>query len=469
MVFARNWPATIIALLLCSQAAALEPGKQPPPVYRSMGRDILAQLIGIDSTHAKGSLAAAKAVERIALKAGFAPADVQVLAPAAHPTKGNVVIRLHGSGHGKPILFIGHLDVVEVDAKAWNSDPFKLVERDGYFYGRGTEDMKGEDAVLLTAMIRLRQEGFVPDRDIIAAFTADEEAGGDADGVQWLFAAHRDLVDADLVLNVDDEGGEIRDGKRLFIGVETSEKLYATYEFATANRGGHSSLPRPDNAIYEMTAALQKLAQFTFPVRLTATTRAYFAAVARLRSGQESADMRAVSGAAPNLEAASRLSLDPQWNALLHTTCVATMMQGGQGESALPNRAHATVQCRLLPGDTPEQILATLQHVVADPKVTITVDGPIDPSPETPPTPAILARYKLAADRVWPGSVIVPEMAAGASDSVYARLAGVPSYLSSTIFIEDSRAHARDERVLTQAFDEAIEYGYEMLKVMSAR
>jgi len=201
-----------LAVVLGGPAAALTPGKQPPPAYKAMARDILAQLISIDSTHAKGSLGAAEAVQRIALKAGFAPADMRVLAPAEHPTKGNVVIRLHGSGHGKPILFIGHLDVVEVDAKAWSSDPFKLVERDGYFYGRGTEDMKGEDAVLLTAMIRLKQEGFVPDRDIIAAFTADEEAGGDADGVQWLFAKHRDLVDADLVLNVDDEGGEIRDG-----------------------------------------------------------------------------------------------------------------------------------------------------------------------------------------------------------------------------------------------------------------
>ncbi len=459
----------VVACLLLSAAAPLPPGKQPPPAYKTMARNILAELISIDSTHAHGSLAAAQAVQRIALQVGFAPTDAQVLAPQDHPTKGNVVLRLHGKGHGKPLLFIGHLDVVEVDAKAWSSDPFKLIERDGYFYGRGTEDMKGEDAVLFTAMIRLKQEGFVPDRDIIAAFTADEEAGGDANGVQWLFAKHRDLVESDLVLNVDDEGGEIRDGKRVFIGVETSEKLYATYEFATADRGGHSSLPRPDNAIYEMSAALQKLSAFTFPTRLTATTRAYFAAVAKLRSGQESTDMTAVAGPTPDPDTAPRLSLDPQWNALLRTTCVATMMQGGQGESALPNRAHATIQCRLLPGDTPEQTLATLQHVVGDPKLAITVDGPIDPSPETPPTPEILARYKQAADLVWPGSVIIPEMAAGASDSVYARLAGKPSYLSSTIFIEDSRAHARDERVLTQAFDEATEYGYQMLKTMSAQ
>jgi acetylornithine deacetylase/succinyl-diaminopimelate desuccinylase-like protein len=178
--------------------------------------------------------------------------------------------------------------------------------------------------------------------------------------------------------------------------------------------------------------------------------------------------MLAVSQPTPDPAAAARLSRDPEWNALLRTTCVATMIDGGQGESALPNRAHATIQCRLIPGETPEQTYATLTRIVADPGVKIVTDLPIDPSPETPPTPAILARYKLAADRVWPNSVIIPEMAAGASDSVYARLAGLPSYLSSTIFIEDSRAHARDERVLTQAFDEAVEYGYQLLKVMSA-
>jgi acetylornithine deacetylase/succinyl-diaminopimelate desuccinylase-like protein len=458
-----------LCILTGGEASALTPGVQPPPVYKMLARDMLAELIAIDSTHAKGSLEAAKAVQKRALAAGFAASDVQVLAPPGHPTKGNVVIRLHGRGAGKPLLFIGHLDVVEVDPKAWSSDPFKLTERDGYFFGRGTEDMKGEDVVLLTGLIRMKQEGFVPDRDIILAFTADEEAGGDANGVQWLLAKHRDLVDSDLILNVDGGGGHIRNGKRVYIGVETSEKLYATYEFSTANRGGHSSLPRPDNAIYEMTAALQKLASFSFPLRTTATTRQYFASMADLMEDQEQADMRAVVNITPNEAAAARLSRDPEWNALLHTTCVATMMQGGQGESALPNRAHATIQCRLMPGETPAQTLATLTKIVADPGVAISVDGPIDPSPETPPTAAILERYKLAADLVWSGSVIIPEMSAGASDSVYARLAGLPSYDSPLIFIEDSRAHALDERVPVQAFDEAGEYAYQVLKVMSAR
>ena len=459
--------ASLIAT--ANRCFALSPGVEPPAEYRAMARDILAQLVAIDSTHAQGSLVAAEAVARRALAAGFAPQDVTVLAPPGHPTKGNVVIRLHGRGMARPVLFIGHLDVVEVDPKAWSSDPFKLVERDGYFYGRGTEDMKGEDAVMLTALIRAKREGFVPDRDVVLALTADEEAGGDADGVQFLFASHRDLVDCSLVLNVDDSGGRIRDGKRVYIGVETSEKLYATYELSTADRGGHSSLPRPDNAIYQLAAALQKIAAFQFPPQTTATTRAYFKALARLRQGQDSADMLAVSQPSPDPAAAARLSRDPEWNALLRTTCVATMIDGGQGESALPNRAHAVIQCRLLPGETPEQTRATLARIIGDPGVRIATDLPIDPSPETPPTPEILARFERAADQVWPNSVIIPEMAAGASDSVYARLAGLPSYLSSTIFIEDSRAHARDERILVQAYDEAIEYGYQLLKVMSAR
>ena len=461
--------AAALFTALTTQAGAMEPGAQPPAPYKAMARDILTELVGIDSTHSQGSMGVAQAIAARARTAGFAAADVTVLAPAEHPTKGNVVIRLHGKGPGKPLLFIGHIDVVEVDRKAWSTDPFKLTEKDGYFYGRGTEDMKGEVAVLLTALIRAKQEGFVPDRDIIVAFTADEEAGGDANGVQWLFAQHRDLVDADLVLNVDDTGPVLRDGHRAFIGVQTSEKLYATYEFSTENMGGHSSLPRADNAIYQLTGALQKLSAFSFPVHTTATTRAFFPAVGKLLGGPTGSAVAAMGTEHPYPAIAAQLSRDPVWNALLHTTCVATRIDGGQGESALPNRAHATVQCRLMPGETPEGTLATLRGVVADPGVKIVVDRPIDPSPETPATPALLARYKLAADRVWPGLTIIPELSPGASDCVYARLAGLPCYVSSTIFIQDSRAHSRDERVLVQAFDEAGQYGYSMLQVMSAR
>jgi len=465
------WASALSMCLTPALAAApvlSPPGVLPPPAYVALARDIMAEMIGVDTTHAHGSTGLANLIHDRAIKAGFAPADVVVTAPADHPTKGNVVIRYRGKGLGKPVLYIGHIDVVEVDPKAWSTDPFKLTQKDGYFYGRGTEDMKGEDAVLLAAAIRLKAEGYTPDRDMIFAFTADEEAGGDADGVQYLFAKHRDLVDAGLTINVDGGGAQILDGKRGFLGMETAEKLYATYEFYTENRGGHSSVPRPDNAIYQMTAALDKLAAYKFPVHTTATSRAMFAAYAALRSGAEKAALLAVAAPKPDLKAAAKLSADPEINALLRTTCVATMIQGGQGESALPNRVHATVQCRLMPGETPEQTLAVLTHVVGDAGVRITVDGPIDPSPETVPDPKVTALFKQTADKVWPDSHIIPVMDAGASDCVYARLAGLGCYDMPGIYIEDTRAHSRDERVPVQSFDEAGQFDYEMLKAFAA-
>jgi acetylornithine deacetylase/succinyl-diaminopimelate desuccinylase-like protein len=442
----------------------------PPPAYQTLARDILKELIETDSTHARGSLAIAQKVARRAQDGGYGAADVAVLAPADHPTKGNVVIRLRGKGRGRPLLLIGHLDVVEARREDWTTDPFQLVEKDGFFYGRGTEDMKGDDAVLLASMIRLKQEGFVPDRDVILALTADEESGGDANGVEWLFKAHRELVDSDLVLNADGEGVWVKHGKPWFAGVETSEKLYATYELETTNKGGHSSLPRPDNAIYQLTAGLQKLAAYRFPLHLTATTRAYFAQLAKLTPGPTGADMAALAG--PDATAAAdRLSADPTLNAQLRTTCVATVLRAGVIESALPSRAQATVQCRLMPGETPEDTKVSLQAVLGDPGIRVTIDGPIDPSPETPLAPEVLARYRKVVDQFQPGLPIVPDMSAGASDSVYARLAGEPSYVSSMIFhdIDDVREHGRDERVGVTDFLRGGEYAYRLIKIMSAR
>jgi acetylornithine deacetylase/succinyl-diaminopimelate desuccinylase-like protein len=467
----RGWRAYLAAgVFALNSGAANAADDMPPAAYRALSHDVLKELVEIDSTHAHGSLGAAQAVARRALDAGYGAADVTVLAPANHPTKGNAVIRLRGKGEGKPLLLIGHLDVVEANPRDWSTDPFKLVEKDGYFYGRGTEDMKGDDALMLTTMIRLKKEGYVPDRDIIAAFTADEEAGGDADGVQWLFAQHRELVDSDLVLNTDGEGGWLKNGKPYYFGVETSEKLYATFELETTNKGGHSSLPRKDNAIYTLTAGLQKLAAYRFPLHLTDTTRRYFSQVALLRAGAERADMLALSGPAAEA-AADRLSEDPVINAQLRTTCVATMLRAGEGESALPSRAHATVQCRLIPGETPEQTKAVLERVLGDPAIGVSIDGPIDPSPETALRPEVQARFRQAVDTMWPGLPIIPDMSAGASDSVFARLAGVPSYVASLRFsdIDDVRDHGRDERIGVHEFDQGGEFAYRLIKIMAAR
>ncbi|MGC1304493.1 MAG: M20/M25/M40 family metallo-hydrolase [Caulobacteraceae bacterium] len=444
---------------------------EAPAHYKALAHEILEQFIDTDTTHAHGSSGLARLIAERALAAGYAPADVQVLAPADHPTKGNVVIRLRGKGLGKPLLAIGHLDVVEANREDWTVDPFRLTEKDGYFYGRGTQDMKGDDALVLTEAIRLKQEGYVPDRDIIFAFTADEEAGGDANGVQWLFAHHRELVDAGFSINQDGDGAELKDGALLFFGVETSEKLYVTFELETTNRGGHSSIPRADNAIYQMTQGLDRLQAFSFPARTTATTRAFFAAYARLQAGQTRTDMLKVANGELDPAAVNRLSADPLINAVLHTTCVTTVIQGGQGESALPERVHATVQCRVMPGETPEQIRDTLAKVLADPGIKLSMDGPIDPSPETTPSPQVLARYRQAVEAFYPDPLVVPDMQVGASDSVYTREAGLPSYVASTLAIDldDHREHGRDERIRVSAFDRGVAYVDRLMKIMSAR
>jgi acetylornithine deacetylase/succinyl-diaminopimelate desuccinylase-like protein len=465
--------ASVWALAAAASAAPVSPppSGMPPAEYKALSHDILKELIEINSTHAHGSTAPAQAIAKRLLDAGYPAADVQVLASADHPIKGNVVVRVHGKGLGKPILFNGHLDVVEALPQDWTVDPFKLTEKDGYFYGRGTSDMKGDDAAVLTALIRMKKEGFVPDRDIIVAFTADEEAEGDANGVNFLLSQHRDLVDAEVAFNPDSGGGGLKAGKAIYYGVQTSEKLYATYIFETENKGGHSSEPRPDNAIYELAKALLKVEAYHFPVRTTDTTRGYFAQMAKLETGQVQADMLAVAQPTPDLAAAERLSQNVGNNALLRTTCVATLLKGGDAENALPSRAQASIQCRLIPGDTVEQVQAQLTQVAADPALKVTLSAPVKPSGESKPTPQIMGRYNAVVHSMYPGLPVIPWMDAGASDSVYTRAVGVPSYGSSSIFgdVDDVRAHGRDERVGIDDYYRGVEFTYRLMKAMSAK
>jgi acetylornithine deacetylase/succinyl-diaminopimelate desuccinylase-like protein len=459
-------------LLFAAQSAAASPTLPLPPPYQALSRDVLKELIEINSTHAHGSTRTAQAIAKRLLDAGYPAADVQVLAPAEHPTKGNVVVRVHGRGLGKPVLFNGHLDVVEALPQDWTVDPFKLTEKDGYFYGRGTSDMKGDDAAMLTALIRIKKEGFVPDRDLIVAFTADEEAEGDANGVDWLLKTHPDVVNAEVAFNPDDGGGALKNGKPIYYGVQTSEKLYVTFIFETENKGGHSSEPRRDNAIYQLAHALEKVEGYRFPVRLTDTTRAYFAKMADFDAGPLRADMLAVAQTPPDLAAADRLSAaNVSDNAMLRTTCVATLLSGGDAENALPQRARAVVQCRLIPGDTVEQVKDELTSVVGDPGVKITLSAPVKPSGESKPIPAIMKRYDAVVHSMWPGLPIIPVMDVGASDSVFTRAVGIPSYGSAAIFgdIDDVRAHGRDERIGVDDYYRGVEYTYRLMKAMSAK
>ena len=442
----------------------------PPPADQQLARDMLKGLVEINTTHAHGSTEAAKAIQGWLLSAGFAPGDVIFLAPPDHPTKGNVVVRYRGRQAKAPVLFLGHLDVVEAKPEDWSVDPFKLTQKDGWFYGRGAIDMKDGDAALAESLIRLKREKFVPDHDVIVAFTADEEAGGDSNGPAFLLKEHRDLIDAAMVVNLDGGGGGTRNGERQFYEIGTSEKTYVTFTLETVSPGGHGSLPGPDNAIYKLAAGLGRLEAFKFPVALTATTRASFDALAALESGPIAADMHAVAQSPPDPAAAERLSQNVRLNAQLRTTCVATLISGGHAENALPQRAKATIQCRMLPGDSAANVQGLLTSTLADPAIHVTLDAPPIVSPESPPTPQIMKKVALLVHSMWPGVPIIPTMATGFSDDRQTRNAGIVSYDISGVWqdVDENRAHGRDERIGIQSFDESVEFTYRLLKTMSS-
>jgi acetylornithine deacetylase/succinyl-diaminopimelate desuccinylase-like protein len=366
---------------------------------------------------------------------------------------------------------MGHLDVVEAKPEDWSVDPFKLTEKDGFFYGRGAIDMKDGDAALVESLIRLKRERYVPERDLIFAFTADEEAGGDSNGPAFLLKEHRDLVDAAMAVNLDGGGGDLKDGKRLYFEIGTSEKTYVTYTLETTSPGGHGSLPGPDNAIYHLADGLGRLETYRFPVMLTATTRASFMSLATLDAGAASADMRAIARDPPDLAAAERLSGNVRLNAQLRTTCVATLISGGHAENALPQRARATIQCRMMPGDSAENVERQLVETLADPGIRVSMDAPPIVSPESPPTREVLERFATVAHSMWPGVPLVPTMATGFSDDRRTRNAGIPSYDVSGVWIDadENRAHGRDERVGVRAFDESVEFTYRLIRAMGRR
>ena len=464
--------ASAIALFAVQGAGAATPGPLPPEADRALARDILRELVDINTTHAYGSTAAAQIIQKQLLAAGFPAEDVVLIAPADKPSKGNVVVRFraqHGKKGSKPVLFLGHLDVVEAKPEDWSTNPFELVEKDGWFYGRGTQDMKDGDAALLETLIRLKREHFAPKRDLIVAFTADEEAGGDADGPALLLKEHRDLIDAQLALNFDGGGGGLKNGERLYFELGTSEKVYVTFTAETTSPGGHGSLPGPDNAIYRLADGLARLERYQFPVMLTDTTRESFRRFAALESAQERADRLAVTAAPPDPAAAARLSQTVRLNAQLRTTCVATLISGGHAENALPQRARATIQCRMMPNDSAANVQAELTAALNDPKISLAVDVAPIPSPESPPTRPILDLVTKVVHSMWPAVPIIPTMATGYSDGRQTRSAGIPTYDVSGLWadVDDNRAHGRDERIGVQPFDESVEYTYRLMKAFA--
>jgi acetylornithine deacetylase/succinyl-diaminopimelate desuccinylase-like protein len=460
----------LLAALVCA-FSALTAQAQLDNSTKQLSRDILKQLVEINTTDSVGSTTvAADAMAKRLLDAGFPAADVQVLGPNAR--KGNLVARIRGTGARKPILFICHLDVVEARREDWSMDPFQFAEKDGYFYGRGTGDIKDGDAFLVTTFIRLKQENFKPDRDLILALTADEE-GGQFNGVDWLIKNHRDLIEAEYVINPDAGDFELDNGKRVVIGIQASEKLYQDFDLKVSNPGGHSSLPTSENAIYELSEGLTRLAHYQFPFELNDVTRSYFAREADILGGQTGADMKAILKDPPDPEAVARLSAIPYYNARLRTTCVATRLEGGHANNALPGMARANVNCRILPGHSPDEIQAILAKVLDDPKIVVTHGTGLASSgitnPPSPLRPDLMNALKQVAGEMWPGVPIVPVMDAGASDGAISRAAGLPTYGLPGLFmdVDDDRSHGRDERIRVNSFYEGVTFYYRLIKTLS--
>jgi acetylornithine deacetylase/succinyl-diaminopimelate desuccinylase-like protein len=454
---------------LASPAAAQDRQSASGSPEEQLARDIFRELIEINTTDSTGNTTAAAEAMAARLKAGgFPPADIQVLGP--HPRKGNLVARLRGSGARRPVLLIAHLDVVEARREDWSFDPFKFTEQDGYYYGRGTNDIKSGAAVLVANLIRLKQEGFQPDRDLIVALTADEE-GGHFNGIDWLLRNHRDLIDAAYCLNTDGGGGEIKSGKYILNELQTSEKIYLSFSLEVRNRGGHSSLPAKDNAIYRLAEALTRLARFDFPLKLNETTRAYFQRMSKLEAGQTARDMAAMAGTPPDPAAAGRLAAEPYYNALMRTTCVATELQAGHAENALPQRARAVVNCRLLPADSPAEVQQTLVRVLADGGIAVVPLQQARVSPLSPLLPEIVAPAERITAALWPGVPVIPIMSTGATDGSILRIAGIPTYGVSGFFdaIDDVRAHGKDERMGVKEFFGGLEFMVRLTRAVSSK
>jgi acetylornithine deacetylase/succinyl-diaminopimelate desuccinylase-like protein len=379
------------------------------------------------------------------------------------------VARLRGTGKQKPILLLGHLDVVAARRDDWSLDPFKLTEKDGYFYGRGTEDMKSLVALWVATVIRFKKEGYKPDRDLILALTADEENGPE-NGVVWLLKNHRPLIESAYALN-EGGGGEMKDGRHRANDVQASEKQYLSFRLEVRNKGGHSSLPEADNAIVRLADALGKVHRHQFPARLNPVTRAYFQRMAALESGAAAADMRAISAEGKPLDAAAvgRLSATPFYNSRLRTTCVPTLVDAGHAENALPQRATATVNCRALPDDSPAELQQTLVRVIGDAGVKIEPVKPADGGPPSPLLPEVMAAIEKVTGEMWPGVPVLPVMQPGATDGRFLRAAGIPTFGVSGLFrdVADIRAHGRDERILVKSFQESQQFVYRLLRLLT--
>jgi acetylornithine deacetylase/succinyl-diaminopimelate desuccinylase-like protein len=467
MLAMRKIPV-LLALVLLSRGALAQaplPGPATLSPHQKLAREVYKQLVEINTVDSVGSTT--RAAEAMAVRfraAGFPAADVQVLVPDGKPTKGNLVVRYHGRGGAsgpRPVLLIAHLDVVAAKREDWPRDPFTLYEENGYFLGRGSSDDKAMASIFVANLLRMKAEGYVPDRDIILALTADEE-GGDANGARWLAATHKPLIDAAYAIN--EGGGGTLDGNRpLFHSVQATEKVYVDFTLTATNPGGHSSVPRPDNAIYQLSQALLNVARYQFPVALNDVTRTFFEQTAKVEPrAQMASAMRALVANPADAAAGAALSTDSRYASMLRTTCVATRLQGGHAYNALPQSASANVNCRVVPTSSGEEVRQALIRAVNDTGVKVaflTTEQKFGRAP-TPIEPQLLGAITDLTMRMWGAIPVIPTMSTGATDGAHLRAVGIPTYGVSGLFMQpgESNAHGRDEKLRVASFYQGLEF-----------
>src|SRR5712671_2323933 len=462
--------AILLGSLPCAQGLSCASAAETRSPEQQAFLEVYRELVEINTTDSVGDTVRAAQAMAARLRAGGIPdADIQVL--SSGPRKGNLVARLRGTGAHRPLLLIAHMDVVEARREDWDFDPFKLQEVDGYFRGRGAIDDKAMASIFVANMIKFVKEGFRPERDIILALTSDEELSDSPhDGAHWLLENHRDLIDAELAIN---EGGTamLKDGKPFLNTVQLAEKVYQTYRLEVKDPGGHSALPRRDNPIYRLAQGLGRLAKYDFPVRLNAVTRAYFEKAAATEDRDVAAAIGSLLGGSSDPQALAPLSERAPYNAQIRTTCVATLLEAGHAENALPQTARATVNCRIMPDEPVAEVERTLLRVIDDPKIAVIPTGQAVLSPPSPLNPELMTAVERLSAQVWPGVPVIPTMSTGYTDSRWLRNAGIPAYGVSGLFSDPGRngVHGLNEQIGVKELYAGREFLYRLVKALAAK
>jgi acetylornithine deacetylase/succinyl-diaminopimelate desuccinylase-like protein len=433
-------------------------------------REIYKELVEINTTLSVGSCTRAAEAMAVRLEAAGMPrSDIEIVVPPEFPPQGNLVARLPGTAPAEgALLLLAHIDVVEANPADWERDPFMLIEEDGYFYGRGAADDKAMAAIFVDLMATYVRDGYRPPRTLKLALTCGEETAAHFNGVDYLVTHHRDLIDAEFAINEGGLGQLEPDGTRVYNGVLAGEKVYQDFRLEITNPGGHSSRPQRDNAIYRLAAAISRIEAYEFPIEFNATNRAFFGSLAELATGPFADDIRAILATPPDPDALERIKTNPSHNAILHTTCVATMLEAGHAPNALPQRAAANVNCRIFPGHTQEEIRQTLIEVIDDTGIDVRfVHAPETVGAPPPLTAAIVEPIERVTEELWPGVPVVFSMLAGATDARFLTPRGIPTYGVSGIFADPAKrnAHGLNESLPVQSLFEGREFLDRLIRI----